>query len=178
MALTSFQRSVCRLLAGNRLRSGESYVAGGTALNTLLRAPRLSRDIDLFHDTEEALAAAWTADRNLLERERYALSVIRERPTFVEAEVARGDESVVVQWADFEGETPDAAALALRWKASLETAREILGLLRGQEPGRAVLAQDGTPYRGSPDALRAAIQRNELLYHEGCIRGAFPRIVR
>jgi hypothetical protein len=99
MVLTSFQRGICRLLAGNRLRSGESYVAGGAALNTLLRAPRLSRDIDLFHDTEEALAASWTADRTLLEREGYALSVIRERPTFVEAEVARGNESVVVQWA-------------------------------------------------------------------------------
>ena len=55
MALTEYQRSVCRLLAGNRIRSGESYVAGGAALNELLRAPRLSRDIDLFHDTEQAL---------------------------------------------------------------------------------------------------------------------------
>ena len=36
MALTAFQRDVCRLLAGNRLRSGESYVAGAAALNELL----------------------------------------------------------------------------------------------------------------------------------------------
>ena len=57
MALTDYQRGVCRLLAENRIRSGESYVAGGAALNELLRAPRLSRDIDLFHDTEQALAA-------------------------------------------------------------------------------------------------------------------------
>jgi len=60
MALTAYQRDICRLLADNRLRSGESYVAGGAALNELLRAPRLSRDIDLFHDTEQALAASWT----------------------------------------------------------------------------------------------------------------------
>jgi hypothetical protein len=99
MALTPFQRDVCRLIADNRLRSGESYVAGGAALNELLRAPRLSRDIDLFHDTEAALAASWAADRHSLEEEGYRLSVIRERPTFVEAEVRRGDDSVVIQWA-------------------------------------------------------------------------------
>jgi hypothetical protein len=58
MALTPFQRDICRLLAGNRLRSGESYVAKGATLNTLLAASRLSRDIDLFHDTEEALAVS------------------------------------------------------------------------------------------------------------------------
>jgi hypothetical protein len=69
MALTPFQRDVCRLLADNRIRSGESYVAGGAALNELLRAPRLSRDIDLFHDTQGALAASWVADRGSLEGE-------------------------------------------------------------------------------------------------------------
>ena len=55
MALTEFQRTVCRLIAKNRLVTEGSYVAGGAALNTLLDAPRLSRDIDLFHDTVEAL---------------------------------------------------------------------------------------------------------------------------
>ena len=99
MALTRFQRDVCRLLADTRLRSGESYVAGGAALNEILRAPRLSRDIDLFHDTEAALAASWAADRRSLESAGCQLSVIRERPTFVEAEVRRGLDSVVIQWA-------------------------------------------------------------------------------
>ena len=99
MALTSFQRSVCRLLAGNRLRSGESYVAGGAALNTLLRASRLSRDIDLFHDTEEALAATWDADRRLLESDGLGVDTLRERPGFVEARVTRGGETVLARWA-------------------------------------------------------------------------------
>lgn len=270
MALTAFQRQVCRLLAGNRLRSGESYVAGGAALNELLRAPRLSRDIDLFHDTEEALAASWAADRELLEREGHACSVVRERPTFVEAEIRRGAESVVIQWAkdsayrffplvqheelglvlhpfdlatgkilalvgrveprdfvdaltcdrevqplgylawaacgkdpgfspsaildlaarwarysevelrglDFEGEAPDAAVLGRRWRAALEAAQETVALLPAEESGRAVLTQEGVPYRGAPTALRQACAGDELLYHEGRIRGAFPRVVR
>ena len=88
MALTEFQRGVCRLLAESRIRGGESYVGGGSALNELLHAPRRSRDIDLFHDTERALAASWTSDRRLLEQSGFAVSVARERPTFVEAEVA------------------------------------------------------------------------------------------
>ena len=59
MALSEFQRRLCRLLADERKRSGESYVAGGVALNELLAGQRRSRDIDLFHDAQEALATSW-----------------------------------------------------------------------------------------------------------------------
>ena len=62
MAITPFQRTLCRLLAETRIASGESYVAGGVALNEILAAPRRSRDIDLFHDTDAALQASWDAD--------------------------------------------------------------------------------------------------------------------
>jgi hypothetical protein len=68
------------------------------ALNTLLGAPRLSHDIDLFHDSAEALAASWMSDRVLLESASYDVSVIRERPAFVEAVVRAGQESVLLQW--------------------------------------------------------------------------------
>jgi len=98
MAITDFQRGICRLVAQSRVERGESYVAGGVALNTLLAAERVSRDIDLFHDTREALAATWSTDRELLEGEGYALDVRLERPTFVEAVVRRAGEQVVVQW--------------------------------------------------------------------------------
>lgn len=270
MALTGFQREICRLLAENRVRSGESYVAGGAAINELLRGPRRSRDIDLFHDTREALAESWAVDRGSLEGRGYELDVIRERPTFVEVEVRRGGESVLIQWAhdsayrffplvehdelgltlhpfdlatgkvlalvgrveprdfvdtltcdrevqplgylawaacgkdpgfspgailelaaqsarytdaelralDFDGGPPDASALARRWRAALDAGREIVGLLPAAEAGRAVLTPDGAPYRGDAVALREAIDQSELVYHEGCIRGAFPRLVR
>jgi hypothetical protein len=62
MALAAIQREVCRPLADHRIASGESYVAGAAALNELLNAPRLSRDLDLFHDTDEALEASWESE--------------------------------------------------------------------------------------------------------------------
>jgi hypothetical protein len=98
MAITDFQRGLCRLVARNRIEIGESYVAGGVALNTLIGAPRLSNDIDFFHDTREALAATWDADRRLLAKHGYTVQVLRERPTFVEVTVTRDGQSVVVEW--------------------------------------------------------------------------------
>ncbi len=99
MALTEFQRSICQLIAQNRLDQGESYVAGGAALNAVVDGHRVSHDIDLFHDTREALLATWDSDRALLEGNGLALDVIRERPAFVEAIVSRGGERVLLQWA-------------------------------------------------------------------------------
>lgn len=99
MALTDLQRSVCRLLAEQRIRSGESYVAGGVALNELLGGARISRDIDLFHDTEDAVEASWKADRARLEGAGFAVERLRDRPGFVEAEVRKGDEAVRMEWA-------------------------------------------------------------------------------
>lgn len=98
MATTAFQRGILRLLAPSR-RERESYVAGGVALNTLLRAPRRSQDIDLFHDTREAVAASMAADRLQLGDAGYDLKMLREAPTFGEAEVRREAESTLIQWA-------------------------------------------------------------------------------
>jgi len=269
MALTEFQRGVSRLLAENRIRNGESYVAGGAALNELLHAPRRSRALDLFHDTVQALAACWRADRELLEAKGYSVSVVRERPTFVEADVRRGTEAVIIQWAhdsasrffpllrheelglvlhpfdlatskvlalvgrveprdfvdtltcdrevqplgflawaacgkdpgwspaaileqaarsarhseaelkglDYEGEAPRAAELSQRWHMALAAAREVTALLPAQEAGRAVMVKDGGLFRQEPRALLEALQQDHLVYHEGSIGGAFPRVL-
>ena len=99
MALTEFQRDICRLIARQRLAAGESYIAGGVALNTLTSAARISRDIDLFHDTTEAVTSAWEADRALLESRGYQVHLQRAREGFVEANVSKEGESVVMQWA-------------------------------------------------------------------------------
>lgn len=99
MALSDLQRAVCRLLAERRVRSGEGYVAGGLALNELLGAPRISRDVDLFHDTEQAVGASWAADREQLSAAGFEVEALRERPGFVEAEVRRDGDGVRVEWA-------------------------------------------------------------------------------
>lgn len=99
MALTAFQREVCRLLAAQRVASGESYVAGAVALNELIAAPRISRDIDLFHDTDAALEATWGADRRLLEERGFTVRVLRERRAYVQAQVGKGFHTVLLEWA-------------------------------------------------------------------------------
>ena len=99
MALTPFQSEILKRLAQQRRERGESYVAGGLALNALLSAPRRSRDIDLFHDTEAALAATWTADRALLAANGYEVRTLREATSFVEAIVAKGVDRTAIQWA-------------------------------------------------------------------------------
>jgi hypothetical protein len=73
MALTEFQPTICRLIARQRLESGESYIAGAVALNTLTGSTRISRDIDLFHDPTDAVTASWEADRELLDSHGYQI---------------------------------------------------------------------------------------------------------
>jgi hypothetical protein len=98
MALTAFQRDVCRLLAAHRRTRGESYVAGGVALSVALDTQRLSRDLDLFHDTIDAVAASWDDDRRILAGAGCAVTALRERPGFVQATVARGADILLVEW--------------------------------------------------------------------------------
>lgn len=99
MALTRLQRDVCRLLAAARRESGESYVAGGVALSVALNTARLSRDLDVFHDTTEAVARSWDRDRATLERSGFAVRTLRERPGYVEAVVSRQGQDLVIEWA-------------------------------------------------------------------------------
>lgn len=98
MALSAFQREVCRLLAQNRAAVG-GYVAGAAALNTLLGGARLSDDVGVFHDTEAAVAASWHADRQTLEQHGFAALSLRAFPTFIEARIERGGEILLMQWA-------------------------------------------------------------------------------
>lgn len=60
---------------------------------------RLSDDVDVFHDTETAVAASWEMDRTLLDQNGFTISLLRQFPTFIEAEIARDAEALVMQWA-------------------------------------------------------------------------------
>ena len=98
MALTPLQRDVCRLLADGRRRHRDSYAAGGAALSVALRSHRLSRDVDVFSDTTEAVARSWDRDRLALESVGFTVASLRERPGYVEAAIARGKDRLVMEW--------------------------------------------------------------------------------
>ena len=99
MALTDYQRSILALLALHRIERQESYLTGGAALTIATASTRLSLDIDLFHDTQEALLSTWEDDRRILAAGGYDIEVRRQYPTFVEAFVRMSGSAVIVQWA-------------------------------------------------------------------------------
>jgi hypothetical protein len=98
MALTTYQIEILRHLSDRRKRDGVSYVAGGAALNYILNTTRRSRDIDIFHDTTEALRETWISDKQSLSEAGYVIDIIREAPAFIEADVKNGENHVLMQW--------------------------------------------------------------------------------
>jgi len=98
--LTAFQVDVLRCIAANR--SPASHIAGGAALNR--DRPRLTGDLDIFHDVAEAVQASAAADaRTLLAagfevREDLALRHLASA-AFVERIASRGPGLTRLQWA-------------------------------------------------------------------------------
>ncbi len=98
MALTGFQKELIALISQNRKVGGESYVAGGAALNTLLDTTRLSRDIDLFHDSRDSVHRAAEADLKLISDHTFEIEIEIDRDTFVEAVIRKGPGECRIQW--------------------------------------------------------------------------------
>ncbi len=95
MPLTDFQRE---LLATLGARS-DRYLAGGAALHHSAESLRYSDDLDFFHDAEARVAAAFAADRAVLETAKYRVTVDFSQPGFIRALVERGDAATRVDWA-------------------------------------------------------------------------------
>jgi hypothetical protein len=92
--LTSFQSRILRMLAAHR--NPESYVAGSTPLNR--DRPRLSEDIDIFHDREERVAQAAAEDTDSLRAEGVEVIWMRREPAIYTAEVRTGSERTHLEW--------------------------------------------------------------------------------
>lgn len=198
MALNSLQITVLRLLAERRKRSGESYVAGGVALNFALQAPRISRDVNLFHDTDTALAASVSGDRNTLQQAGLVVEVRRESRAFVgyliwaacgkdegygpglmlDGASRQRYSQTELDLLDFDGARPSAATLGRAFKEAIAEARVILDTLPEEEIGCCLLKQDGSPYSELPDRLVEDLTLGGVIrFHKGSIGGVWPVIV-
>jgi hypothetical protein len=92
--LSKLQGEILLLLASHR--NPESYVAGATALHQ--DGPRFSGDIDIFHDREEAVAQASSADTTLLAENGFGIQWLRREPGIHAAIVQRRGESTKLEW--------------------------------------------------------------------------------
>ncbi|MBQ6247150.1 MAG: hypothetical protein IJK04_09815 [Kiritimatiellae bacterium] len=268
MAVTPFQAEILRLIARNRVANGETYVAGGLALNYALHRPRVSHDIDVFNDTYEAMVSSADMDRETLKKAGYNVETMRDRDFIVEAKVSRNGATTDIQWvrdsayrffpivedellgytlhpldlatnkllalagrqvprdwidtiscadgvqplvylawaangkdpglspryiiemgarthytqgelemAVLTDEMLDVAELSRKWHSMIAIAREVLPLLPPEEVGKAVLDKEGRPFKGDPKTLPDAIAAGEVVFHEGRICGAWPRVL-
>jgi len=87
MPLTSFQADIFKVISANR--NPDSYVAGGIVIHREESSSRYSKDIDLFHDTSEAVIASAKLDETALQDAGYEVEFSIEEPTFYRASVAR-----------------------------------------------------------------------------------------
>jgi hypothetical protein len=92
--ISKLQSDILRLIAANR--DPESFVAGGVPVNR--EGPRVSADIDIFHDREDRVAAAALADAKLLTDAGYDVIWLRQQPAIYAATIRRGNEETKLEW--------------------------------------------------------------------------------
>jgi hypothetical protein len=92
--LSELQSEILLLLAAQR--DPESYIAGSTYLTR--RGPRISGDIDIFHDREERVAHAAEQDAAALQDAGLRVHWQRREPTFFQALISRGDATTKLEW--------------------------------------------------------------------------------
>ncbi len=176
MPLSRLQGLIPRTLAAHR--DPESCVARGTVLNR--SGPRISQDIDIFHDREAAVAQAAARDVDTLEMAGFGVEWLRREPG-LHAAIIRGDEDATrLEWArdsDFRhfAAIPDALfgyrlhLLDLATNKALAAAgrrepRDVLDLLHVHERhlplGAVVWAAVAKDPGFTPESLIGEIRRN------------------
>ncbi|MCB0332584.1 MAG: hypothetical protein KDD55_03740 [Bdellovibrionales bacterium] len=96
MPLTLFQKEILLLLKENR--NPNSYIAGGIAIHREASSMRTSNDIDLFHDTDEALSSSVNEDLSCLESAGFLIQVVLDQPSFCRAIISKEEQSVKLEW--------------------------------------------------------------------------------
>lgn len=94
MPLSGIQSRILQTLAANR--DPESYIAGSTPLN--ISAPRISADIDVFHDREERVSTAALLDASVLHDYGFEVRWIRREPAIYSAIVQQQSEQTRLEW--------------------------------------------------------------------------------
>ena len=92
-----FEREVLRVLAANR--NPDRFIAGATVLHQRDDTPRLSGDVDVFHDLPEALLLAYEADTASLRTAGFEVEPVgRVQPEFRRAIVRRNGQQTKIEW--------------------------------------------------------------------------------
>jgi hypothetical protein len=92
--LSKIQTDILRLLAVHR--NPETYVAGASPL--IRNTPRVSGDIDVFHDRAERVAATALADTQTLTAAGYNVSWLRQMPLMYAAEATYEGARTRLEW--------------------------------------------------------------------------------
>jgi hypothetical protein len=98
MPLTDIQRRVVRVL--NEFRARHDYVGGGAALNQ--KWPRLSDDLDIFHDRRNALPQSARPELEALKATGFSIEIMVETDSTVEAIARLYGFETRIQWLDDE----------------------------------------------------------------------------
>ncbi len=97
MPLSDIQAAVLRAIAKNR--SLDSYVAGATLIHAEASSPRVSQDVDIFHDDADMVARSARLDAESLKAAGFAVEWQEQFPAFFRALVRHGVEVVEIDWA-------------------------------------------------------------------------------
>ncbi len=97
MPITDIQVAVLQVIAKNR--SLDSYVAGATVIHAGASSPRISKDLDIFHDDSDAVPRSAKIDVASLEEAGFAVQWLQQLPAFHKARVQREADIVEIDWA-------------------------------------------------------------------------------
>ena len=163
MGITEFQRIVCTLIASNRIAQGVSYVAGRLEARDWIDVISCHRSI------QNAGYLFWAACGKDPGFNPVSLIAEARRSSHYSAEE--------IDQLEFNGHPPDVSLLGGEWHAILKEAERIVDIIPHENAGRCVIDKKGSLFRGGPRELEIALKNDAVLFHQGTLRGSYPKIV-